>query len=65
MDPIYAGPTDILQFQTRRKLVIEGHTDSIGRASFNQALSEFRAQAVRRILIEDFKVSAGKKKKNT
>lgn len=37
-----------------RKLVIEGHTDSVGRASYNQALSEFRSQAIRKRLIDDY-----------
>lgn len=37
-----------------RRLIIEGHTDSIGRASYNQALSEFRAEAIRKQLISEY-----------
>ena len=34
------------------KLTIEGHSDSTGTASMNERLSEMRATAVRRALIE-------------
>ena len=34
------------------KVVVAGHTDSEGRASTNQALSERRANAVKQLLIE-------------
>ena len=40
------------------KLVIEGHTDNVGAAAANQALSEKRAAAVRRALIETYGVAA-------
>lgn len=36
----------------RGTLLIEGHTDSDGAAEYNQQLSELRAEAVRRILVE-------------
>ena len=35
-----------------RKLLIEGYTDSVGSASFNQTLSERRAAAVQQALIQ-------------
>jgi outer membrane protein OmpA-like peptidoglycan-associated protein len=35
-----------------RTAIIEGHTDSVGAAAFNQRLSEERAQAVQNALIE-------------
>jgi outer membrane protein OmpA-like peptidoglycan-associated protein len=37
---------------TDRKIIIEGHTDSTGSASFNQGLSERRAQSVKIALLE-------------
>lgn len=39
------------------KFVLAGHTDAKGRASYNLALSDRRAQSVRKFLIEHFKVS--------
>ena len=41
-----------LQNYSSYKVVVEGHTDSSGQASFNQALSEKRANSVMRYLIE-------------
>ena len=38
------------------KLTIEGHTDNVGSAPSNQALSDKRAAAVRQYLIESYKV---------
>jgi len=41
-----------LQENPERNVVIEGHTDSVGSAEFNQALSERRALTVKNALIE-------------
>jgi OOP family OmpA-OmpF porin len=38
------------------KLAIEGHTDNVGAAPANQALSEKRAAAVRQVLVESYQV---------
>jgi OmpA-OmpF porin, OOP family len=38
------------------KLVIEGHTDGVGAAASNQALSEKRAEAVRQYLVDTYGV---------
>lgn len=41
-----------LKEDTTRKVMIEGHTDSVGTAEFNQQLSESRAQSVQAALLE-------------
>lgn len=43
---------DFLQENPERQVIIEGHTDSSGSASYNQSLSERRANAVRLALIK-------------
>lgn len=40
------------------RVVIEGHTDNIGKPDFNQSLSERRAQAVAQSLVRDHGVAA-------
>jgi outer membrane protein OmpA-like peptidoglycan-associated protein len=42
------------------KLVIEGHTDNVGNAASNQALSEKRAAAVRQFLIDNYSVEGAR-----
>jgi len=42
------------------KLMVEGHTDNVGAAASNQALSEKRAEAVRQYLIEAYGVDASR-----
>jgi len=46
----------MLQQHGDLRLRIEGHTDSVGSAEVNQALSERRAASVRRYLVERFSV---------
>lgn len=40
--------------------VIEGHTDDSGKAAYNEALSQRRADAVMKILVERFNISASR-----
>ncbi|MDC0872882.1 OmpA family protein, partial [Flavobacteriaceae bacterium] len=47
LDEVYST----LQFYSNYSVVVEGHTDSSGRVSFNQTLSERRANAVMQYLI--------------
>ncbi len=49
---------DMLQEHAELRIVIEGHTDATGEADSNQELSERRAQAVRRFLIEHYGIDA-------
>jgi OmpA-OmpF porin, OOP family len=44
----------MLQEHPELKLTIVGHTDNVGGAAFNQALSEKRAQAVREFLVSTY-----------
>lgn len=42
------------------KLLIEGHTDSVGNAAHNQDLSRRRAEAVKCVLVEQFKIDGSR-----
>lgn len=50
----------MLQEHPDLKLAIEGHTDNLGSAPGNQALSEKRAAAVRQYLIETYQVDGAR-----
>lgn len=45
------------QYPTAR-ILLEGHTDSTGPASYNQRLSKSRADAVMKVLVSQFNISA-------
>jgi outer membrane protein OmpA-like peptidoglycan-associated protein len=47
---------DFLNQNPQRKVLIEGYTDSTGSDSFNQRLSEQRANSVRNALVNDMGV---------
>ena len=44
------------------KMVIVGHTDSVGSAEYNQDLSQRRAESVKAYMVDEFGVSAGRLK---
>lgn len=49
---------DFLKEYPEATAVIEGHTDNIGTAKYNQGLSERRAKAVMKNLVDEFGIAA-------
>jgi outer membrane protein OmpA-like peptidoglycan-associated protein len=49
-----------LETNPNLRLLIEGHTDSVGNAAHNQELSLRRAEAVKAVLVSQFKVDASR-----
>jgi outer membrane protein OmpA-like peptidoglycan-associated protein len=43
---------ELLKSKTKNNVLIEGHTDNVGRADFNQELSELRALSVAKALVD-------------
>ncbi len=58
-EPLLQSLGEMLGIDTvvNRSVVVEGHTDSIGSASYNQNLSEMRARSIKRYLVENYGVS--------
>ncbi len=50
------------ELRSARRIVLEGHTDAKGSASYNRLLSLRRAQSVRQYLASNHKISGGKMK---
>ena len=48
---------DFMATYPETKAVIEGHTDSVGSAAYNQKLSQRRAESVRDYLVQNYKIS--------
>lgn len=51
---------DFVKRYNLNQVIVEGHTDSRGAESYNQALSERRANSVRDVLISEFGIDASK-----
>ena len=58
--PTLAAVSKLINQSKFATLTIEGHTDNIGTAQYNQDLSEKRAAAVRQALVTDYGVAAGR-----
>ena len=56
---------DVAKFMNEYRntqVTIEGHTDSVGRADYNKSLSQKRADAVAKVLVERFGINASRVK---
>jgi outer membrane protein OmpA-like peptidoglycan-associated protein len=49
-----------LKHASGKKIIIEGHSDAIGTRTYNQRLSERRAQAIKRYLVSRFQIQASR-----
>lgn len=57
-DPQFSEFTAFMNRFPNTQAVIEGHTSAVGQASYNQTLSERRANAVRQLLIDQYGLAA-------
>jgi outer membrane protein OmpA-like peptidoglycan-associated protein len=55
-EPVLREISDALKAHPEWKLIINGHTDNIGDDALNLDLSRRRAAAVRRALVEQYKI---------
>jgi OOP family OmpA-OmpF porin len=60
--PTLAEIGDMLKTHPTLKLTIEGHTDNVGSAASNQALSEKRAAAVKQFMVSTYGIDAARLK---
>jgi outer membrane protein OmpA-like peptidoglycan-associated protein len=58
--PTLVEIADMLKQHTDLDLLIEGHTDNVGNAASNLELSDRRAAAVRRVLIDTYEVEGNR-----
>lgn len=58
--PALQGVGDMLKRHEDWAITVEGHTDNVGTDAFNMDLSNRRAAAVRRVLISDYAITAGR-----
>ena len=58
--PLLAAVADVLKKDTGMKIQILGHTDSVGDAAKNKTLSQKRADAVKKVLVDKYKADPGR-----
>jgi OOP family OmpA-OmpF porin len=58
--PVIQGVARALESNPNLKLTIEGHTDAVGAAAHNLDLSKRRAEAVKTVLVNQFKIDASR-----
>jgi outer membrane protein OmpA-like peptidoglycan-associated protein len=59
-EPSLVEIAEVLKRHPDWKLRVEGHTDNVGGAQYNQALSQSRAAAVRNALVARYQIAAGR-----
>jgi hypothetical protein len=59
-DPMLKQVAELIKASPAASLTIDGHTDNIGSAEYNQTLSEQRASAVRDALVTRYGIAAGR-----
>lgn len=59
-EPMLKEVAALIKASPEAKLTIDGHTDNIGSAAYNQALSEQRASAVRDALVARYGIAPGR-----
>ena len=51
---------EVMKKYPELKVVIEGHTDNIGGAKYNQNLSQRRAEAIKNVMVKKYKIEASR-----
>jgi OOP family OmpA-OmpF porin len=62
--PVYykeiQGVTDVMNKYPKLKIVVEGHTDNVGGEKYNLNLSQNRAEAIKGVMVNNFKIKSNR-----